>query len=239
MKIWKAGRNLPLRIRRIAVIVFFFTAIPQFELLVAGGVAIAAGSIGILLSYSILLKRDEIAQTGPYAFCRHPSYFGMLVSGLGFCLASGWHAHSIVLSAAFFIISVPLYYRKISFEEKRLQDIHGDNYERYRERVSRKLVPSIISGLRNGGFKLKLSFEASIRNHSLKRVSKDCFWFLVFVGKWYYLEGMYPFGDLKLTGRGHSWLLTSSLVLMLSFFLLFKWLDNRYRRDKVNPIHVD
>lgn len=225
-------RNLPLRIRRIAVIVFWFTCIPEPDLFIPGLVAMGLGSIIIILSYSVLLKRDEISQDGPFAFCRHPSYFGMLVSALGFCFASGWHVHSIILSVAFIVISVPLYYRKIAFEEQRLVELHGEKYLEYRRRVRRKLVPSIISGIRNGGFRIRLSFEASIRNHSLKRVSKDCFWFLFFVAKWYYFEGLYPFGDLRWTGRGHSWLLSGGLAALLAFFLVFKYLDHRYRLKK-------
>ncbi len=232
MKIWKSGRNLPLRIRRIAVIVFFFVAIPVPELLVAGVVAIAAGSLVLILSYGVLVKRDKLTTRGPYAFCRHPAYFSMLVSGLGFCLATGWQVHAIVLAVAFFVISVPLYYRKIRFEEEELEKIHGDRFREYTGRVRRKLVPSLLSGIRNGGFSLRLSFEAGIRNHSFKRVCKDGFWFLTFVAKWYYLEGFHPFGDVKWTGRYHSWLLTGALGTMLTLFLVFKYLDHRYRKSR-------
>ena len=230
MKIWKSGRNLPLRIRRIAVIVFFFATEPVQELLIAGAVAIALGSLGLILSYGVLLKREELATRGPYAFCRNPAYFSMLVSGLGFCLAAGWQHHAIALSIAFFVISVPLYYRKVRFEEARLAEIHGEVFREYTGRVRRRIVPSLISGIRNGGFSLKLGFEAGIRNHSFKRVCKDCFWFLAFVAKWYYLEGFYPLGDVKWTGRSHSWLLSCGLSAMLLMFIVFKYLDGRYRK---------
>jgi protein-S-isoprenylcysteine O-methyltransferase Ste14 len=232
MKIWKPKRNLPLRTRRIAVIVLFFFAQPVPELLLAGAVAMAAGSVIAIFSYSTLLKRDQLATRGPYAFCRHPAYFGMLVSGLGYCLAAGYHLPTIVLSAAFFIISVPLYYRKIRFEEERLEELHGEKFREYTQRVRRKLVPSLISGIRNGGFALKLSFEASIRNHSFKRVSKDCFWFVAFVAKWYYIEGFHPFGRIRWTGRCHNYLLTCALAGLLALFLIFKYLDHRYRKAR-------
>ena len=235
MKIWKRNRNLPLRIRRIAVIVFFFTARPVPEMLAAGVAAMAAGTVIMVLSYSMLLKRDELATRGLYAFCRHPAYFGMLVSGLGFCLANGWNIPAVILSASFFVISVPLYYRKIRFEEKRLEEIHGEAFLGYRKRVRRRLVPSLVSGIRNGGFSLRLSFEASIRNHSFKRASKDGFWFLAFVAKWHYIEGFHPFGQITWTGRYHNWLLTAGLAAMLGLFLLFKELDHRYRRAQETP----
>lgn len=234
MRIWKPKRNLPLRIRRIAVIVFFFTAIPVPELLLAGAGAIVVGSILLVLAYGTLLKREELATTGLYASCRHPAYFAMLVSGIGFCLASGWHIHSLILSAAYVVISVPLYYRKIRFEEERLVEIHGPRFEEYAGRVKRKLVPSLLSAIRNGGFATRLSFEASIRNHSFKRVAKDTFWFLTFVGKWCYLEGFYPFGRIGWTDRTHNWLLSAALAAALALFILFKYLDHRYRAASEN-----
>jgi hypothetical protein len=230
MKLWKPKRNLPLRIRRIAVIVFFFTAIPVPDLLIAGAAAMAVGTLIHVLSYSVLLKRDELATTGPYAFCRHPAYFGMFVSALGFCLATGWHIHAIALQAAFVAVTLPLYYRKMRFEEERLAQIHGGAFAEYARRVRRRFVPSLVSGIRNGGFRLGFSLEASIRNHSLKRASKDVFWFLAFVAKWYYVEGLYPLGRMRPTGRPHNWPLTAGLAAALASFLVFKYLDHRYRK---------
>ena len=230
MKLWKPKRNLPLRIRRIAVIVFFFVAVPVPELLIAGAVAMLLGTLVHVLSYGMLLKRDELATRGPYAFCRHPAYFGMFVSALGFCLATGWQVHAIVLSVAFVVIVVPLYYRKIRFEEERLIELHGDAYRGYAGRVRRKMIPSLISGLRHGGFALSLSFEASIRNHSFKRASKDFFWFTTFVAKWYYFTDFHPFGAIRWSGRPHNWILTAALFSLIGVFLVFKWLDHRYRK---------
>lgn len=233
MKIWKPKRNLPLRIRRIAVIVFFFFARPVPELLIAGLGAMAAGTVIMILSYAVLTKRDKLTTRGPYAFCRHPAYFGMLVSGLGFCLATGYHLSCIILSAAFIVISVPLYYRKVKFEEKRLtEEIHGEDYRSYKKRVRRRLLPSLISGIRNGGFSVDFSFEAGIRNHSFKRATKDSFWFLTFVAKWYYLEGFHPFGHIRWTGRCHDWFLTGALLTMLTLFLLSKYLEHHYRKTR-------
>lgn len=231
MKIWESKRNLPLRIRRIALIVLIFFARPVPDMLLAGLAAMALGSVILMFSYSVLLKRDELATRGPYAFCRHPAYFGMLVSGLGYCLAAGYHTTTIVISAAYFIISVPLYYRKIRFEEERLEEIHGDRFRDYARRVRHMLFPSLVSAIRNGGFSLSLSIEASIRNHSLKRISKDSFWFMVFVAKWYYLEDFHPFGSMKLTGRSHDWSLTAALAGLLSLFLIFKVVERLYRKS--------
>jgi protein-S-isoprenylcysteine O-methyltransferase Ste14 len=230
VKFWKPKRNLPLRIRRIAVIVFFFVAVPVPELLVAGAVAMVLGTLIHVLSYGMLLKRDELADRGPYAFCRHPAYFGMVISGLGFCLAAGWRVPALILSGAFVVITVPLYYHKIRFEEERLREIHGEAYDEYARRVRRKLFPSLISGLRHGGFSVKLSFEASMRNHSLKRASKDFFWFTALVAKWYYFTGFHPFGAIRWSGRPHNWLLTAGMLSLICLFLVFKWLDRRYRR---------
>jgi protein-S-isoprenylcysteine O-methyltransferase Ste14 len=234
MKIWESKRNLPLRIRRIALIVLLFFARPVPDMLLAGLIAMILGSVILILAYSVLLKRDELATRGPYAFCRHPAYFGMLISGLGYCLATGYNWSALVISAAYFIISVPLYYRKIRSEEERLEEIHGEKFLQYTRRVKHKLIPSLISAIRNGGFLLSFNVEASIRNHSLKRVSKDCFWFLVFVAKWYYLQDFHPFGRIRLTGRPHEWSLTAALAAMLGFFLLFKIIERVYRKSDKN-----
>ncbi len=207
---------------------------PVPELLIAGAAAMLFGTLVHILSYGMLLKRDELATRGPYAFCRHPAYFGMLVSGLGFCLAAGWRVHSLILSAAFVVITVPLYYRKIRFEEERLEELHGGAYREYAARVRRKLVPSLLSGLRHGGFALRLGFEASIRNHSLKRASKDFFWYTVFIAKWYYFTGFHPFGAIRWSGRPLNWVLNSALLALVGAFLVFKWFDRRYRSPQTS-----
>lgn len=91
--------------------------------------------VGILIWSAITLiiakKKDELAVTGPYAFCRHPMYVGIVLlvnPGLAILLES-WP----LLFACLIFYFIWKYYAEL--EEKRLISYFGKEYRKYSQRI--------------------------------------------------------------------------------------------------------
>ena len=80
-------------------------------------------------------KIGRLVTGGPYAFVRHPLYFGSFLIGAGFCVIAGnpWLA---AVALAFFLT---VYRRKMADEERLLQDEIGTPYAVYQAAVPRWL----------------------------------------------------------------------------------------------------
>jgi len=113
------------------------------------GTAILAAGLGFSVwarvrlggnwSGTVTLKQDhELIQSGPYRYVRHPIYTGILTGFSGTAIALGeWRGLiAIVLVALAFL-------RKITIEERWMQEVFGDRYAQYRRRV-RALIPFIL-----------------------------------------------------------------------------------------------
>jgi len=88
-----------------------------------------------------LIRKRELATSGPYAYLRDPLYLGRLLLLTGFCIMSGpW---CLVLLGAglavFFFSYMPRKYKK---EMAWLTDIFGEQYTRYAAQVH-SLVPRL------------------------------------------------------------------------------------------------
>ncbi len=117
------------------------------ELLAGAGLALAAG--GLVLRYSAifalgpwftwrvtLAEGQALVTTGVFAFVRHPSYAGGLLSLVGLNLALGSSLSLLVL----LVTHVPLVLHRIRVEEAALVDRFGESYRSYMARTAR-LVP--------------------------------------------------------------------------------------------------
>src|SRR5258706_9339726 len=87
-----------------------------------------------------LVLRTRLADSGPYAFVRHPLYVGSFMAGLAFTfmMHDAWVA--IVFVAAFLLMYVP----KVMREETHLQTLYGAVYDAYVARVG-AVVPRLAS----------------------------------------------------------------------------------------------
>ncbi|MBZ0298695.1 MAG: isoprenylcysteine carboxylmethyltransferase family protein [Anaerolineae bacterium] len=75
--------------------------------------------------------RNQLVQTGIYAFVRHPIYTGVIAVGLGTALV---HGHPVALLIAIIICAFFTY--KSTFEERLLMQAYPD-YAAYRTRAGR------------------------------------------------------------------------------------------------------
>lgn len=82
-------------------------------------------------------SEHELVTSGIYSVVRHPSYLGLLVNSLGWCLAfrSGV---GVLLTA----LLVPTIFARIGAEERLLHAHFGAEYDAYRARTSR-LIPGL------------------------------------------------------------------------------------------------
>jgi protein-S-isoprenylcysteine O-methyltransferase Ste14 len=76
-------------------------------------------------------KTKDLVTEGPYSICRNPLYFFSMLGGIGVGFAS-----ETVTIPAIILIAFALYYPYvIRFEEKKLREVHGQNYETYFQKV--------------------------------------------------------------------------------------------------------
>jgi protein-S-isoprenylcysteine O-methyltransferase Ste14 len=100
---------------------------------------IAIWSLGKHFTVDLSIRDDhKLVKTGMYAYVRHPSYTGSLLSFLGFGLSlNSWLC--IPLSLIPVIIS---FMYRIRIEEKMLEKSFGEEYKQY-QKETRRLIPWI------------------------------------------------------------------------------------------------
>lgn len=103
----------------------------------------AAGSI---------VKKEELATNGPYAFTRNPLYLGSLLIGLGVAVATA-RPIIVAITLVFFVL---LYVRTAREEERLLEELYGDQYREYRAAVP-AFLPALRPYRRGAGRNFELS----------------------------------------------------------------------------------
>jgi protein-S-isoprenylcysteine O-methyltransferase Ste14 len=125
---------------------YLWRARPDWFSLSIGGTVAALGVFLRAMASGHVKKNEELATTGPYAYCRNPLYLGSIIIAIGFAIAARdlWIALAIVL--LFAVIYVPV----IRSEESFLRQ-HFHEYEAYAQRVPR-LLPRTLwwTGLTSG-----------------------------------------------------------------------------------------
>jgi protein-S-isoprenylcysteine O-methyltransferase len=111
-------------------------------ILMVSGLAIrtwAVFTLGKYFTWHISTQEDQtIIKTGPYAFVRHPGYFGAFLTYASTALfLKAWF--SFVLSLFILLFA---FLRRIHYEEKKLKLELGNQYDSYCKSVKR-LIPGI------------------------------------------------------------------------------------------------
>jgi len=112
-----------------------------FGLVAAGGALFvwARRTLGVNYSGHIMVgKEQELVQSGPYRFIRHPAYAGYLLMALGISLG---YASLAGLISVFALLLPSLVYR-IKVEGKLLSERFGEAYHQYASQVKR-FIPDL------------------------------------------------------------------------------------------------
>jgi protein-S-isoprenylcysteine O-methyltransferase Ste14 len=124
----------------------FLPATPLFALIgiaaVAAGLAVSIWArlrLGGNWSATVTLKQEhELVRSGPYRFVRHPIYAGLLLALAGSAIVRGeWRGVLAVL------IAFAALWRKLTLEERWLEETFGEAYARYRAEVA-ALIPLLL-----------------------------------------------------------------------------------------------
>jgi len=134
---------------------YFWRARPDRFSLAAGALIAAIGIYVRAIASGHVKKNEELATTGPYAFCRNPLYLGSIIIAIGFAVAARdvWIAVGIVV--LFAVIYIPVIRSEESFLRGRFPE-----YAAYARRVPR-LIPRTI---RFGGFAKDFSLELYLQH---------------------------------------------------------------------------
>jgi protein-S-isoprenylcysteine O-methyltransferase Ste14 len=99
----------------------------------------AVHTLGRFFTFKLTVQSDQrVVESGPYRVVRHPSYSGLLLSGLGTAIALGnWLALGLLTVP--YLIALA---HRIGIEERMLRDGLGPDYARYAASRTR-LVPGV------------------------------------------------------------------------------------------------
>ena len=180
----KAGKNS----RRILLLALLVAATPSRLSLAIGLSLSLLSEMLIVLSYGMFTRkgntRGKLVTDGPFAFLRNPVYLGYMLVGVGFSLAAGFEPLPLALGGLYLAVAIPNYIFRIRQEEKLLFNEFGEKYMDYKKKVKWRLLPSLLSGLLNGGFKLSWSLRLALENRSIAKTGKTLLWSLLFIAKW-------------------------------------------------------
>lgn len=101
----------------------------------------AVVTLGDLFTMHISIKKDHIIiSKGPYALVRHPSYLGAYILYLSAAvLLHAWYAAFVAAT-----LLLPFaFLRRIHFEENRLLEEFGKDYDAYRK-TTYKIIPFVL-----------------------------------------------------------------------------------------------
>ena len=124
-----------------AILLAVFIARPTLLTIMAGLVFVVIGEAARFWAAGHLIRKKELATSGPYAYVRDPLYFGRLFLLVGFCIMGGPWCFALLLVGlgVFFWSYMPRKYKK---EMAWLTDIFGEEYTRYAAQVH-SLIPRL------------------------------------------------------------------------------------------------
>jgi protein-S-isoprenylcysteine O-methyltransferase Ste14 len=142
----RIARRIRVPLGFLFAVFYFWRARPDWRSLALGGAVAAAGVFLRATASGHVKKNEQLATTGPYAYCRNPLYLGSIIIAIGFAIAARdvWVALGIV--GLFSLIYIPV----IRSEETFLRQQFAE-YESYARRVPRLLPKTVwFPGLTSG-----------------------------------------------------------------------------------------
>ncbi len=127
----RSFRKLRLKSAWLLILPFFYFASPTSGLM-AAGIALSALGLAVRAWAAGTIHKNRVLTTGgPYAYTRNPLYLGSLFLGFGVVVAGAvvWFA---ALFAGFFALIYGVTMRQ---ERRSLEELFGESYREYTERV--------------------------------------------------------------------------------------------------------
>jgi len=125
---------------------YLWRARPDWLSLVAGGAVVGGGLFVRAMASGHVKKNEQLASTGPYAYCRNPLYLGSFIVAIGFAIG----ARDVWVAAGIAILFVVIYVPVMRSEETFLRQ-HFTEFENYASRVPRLLPKTLwFAGLTSG-----------------------------------------------------------------------------------------
>jgi protein-S-isoprenylcysteine O-methyltransferase Ste14 len=150
----RVARRIRVPLGFLFAVFYFWRARPDWASLAAGAVVAASGVFLRAMASGHVKKNEQLATTGPYAYCRNPLYLGSIIIAIGFAVASRdlWVALGII--GLFVVIYAPVIRSEEAFLRQQFID-----YDSYARRVPRLLPKTLwFPGLRSG-FSRKLYLQ--------------------------------------------------------------------------------
>jgi protein-S-isoprenylcysteine O-methyltransferase Ste14 len=115
----------------ILIIIFSFNANPSYTRFYIGTAGVFLGIIIRAWASGIVKKDESLAVEGPYSLCRNPLYVGNILIGYSFVIFQG-ELWSLIALTAYLLLFYPM---TIRFEEQKMENLFGDEFNRYRREV--------------------------------------------------------------------------------------------------------
>ncbi|MBI4232049.1 isoprenylcysteine carboxylmethyltransferase family protein [Candidatus Peregrinibacteria bacterium] len=113
----------------IVSVIFFDTF--HWRFFAIGITVFLIGGVMHLWCKACLVRNQVVTTWGPYNIVRHPFYLANLFLDSGLCIATG----NTYLLAGYFVLFPVAYLPEMIAEEKKLINIHGGQYQSYRDAV--------------------------------------------------------------------------------------------------------
>jgi len=150
----RIARRLRVPLGFLFAVFYFWRAHPDWISLALGMTVAAVGIFLRAMASGHVQKNEQLATTGPYAYCRNPLYLGSIIIAVGFAIASRdvWVAVGIAL--LFVLIYVPVMRAEEMFLRERFAEYHS-----YARRVPRLLPRTFWFAGMTSGFSSELYWQ--------------------------------------------------------------------------------
>jgi protein-S-isoprenylcysteine O-methyltransferase Ste14 len=140
------ARRIRVPLGFLFAVFYFWRARPDWLSLTSGAVVAALGVFLRAMASGHVEKNEQLAISGPYAYCRNPLYLGSSIIAIGFVIASRDVWVAVGIAGLFTLIYLPV----IRAEENFLRGKFVE-YDSYARRVPRLLPRTVwFAGLMSG-----------------------------------------------------------------------------------------
>ena len=140
------ARRIRVPLGFLFAVFYFWRARPDWLWLTSGAVVAAVGVFLRAMASGHVEKNEQLAISGPYAYCRNPLYLGSIIIAIGFAIASRDVWVAVGIAGLFTLIYLPVIRSEEAFLRERFKD-----YEHYARRVPRLLPKTVwFAGVMSG-----------------------------------------------------------------------------------------